>query len=313
MAKKTPPKIVREIQKYNPPPINFSTEKIISYSQVSMYWQCPKKWALQYRDGHKVFDPNIYLVFGTALHEVLQDYLEVMYNESGVKADKMELELLFEEKLKDSYKTYYKKNNSQHFTDPSKLGEFYSDGVDIINYIRKNRGKYFSKRNWWLVGCEIPINVVPNSKYPHVKFIGYIDVLLYNKNTESFYILDIKTSTKGWGASQKKDKHKQYQLVLYKKFLSQQYNIPLDKINIEFFITRRKTWETDSYSVKHVQSFKPSSGKVSINKATKKLNEFVENCFTPHGYTEKDMGETPNDMCKWCPFYKTYLCKSTFT
>ena len=54
MANKKPPQIVREIQKNPPEPVNFAYEKNISYSQLSMYTQCPKKWALQYRDGHKV-------------------------------------------------------------------------------------------------------------------------------------------------------------------------------------------------------------------------------------------------------------------
>ena len=66
MAKKKAPQIVREIQKNPPEPVNFAFEKNISYSQLSMYTQCPKKWALQYRDGHKVKEQSIHMTFGTA-------------------------------------------------------------------------------------------------------------------------------------------------------------------------------------------------------------------------------------------------------
>ena len=92
MAKKKKlPKIVTEIQNNPPEPVNFAFEKNISYSQLSMYTQCPKKWALQYRDGHKVREQSIHMTFGTALHETLQMYLDVMYNKSAAEADRIDL------------------------------------------------------------------------------------------------------------------------------------------------------------------------------------------------------------------------------
>ena len=146
MAKKKAPQIVREIQKNPPEPVNFAYEKNISYSQLSMYTQCPKKWALQYRDGHKIREQSIHMTFGTALHETLQMYLDVMYNRSAAEADRIDLETDFENRLRDCYAEAYKQNKGEHFTDAQTLREFYSDGVEIINYLKKNRGKYFSKR-----------------------------------------------------------------------------------------------------------------------------------------------------------------------
>ena len=312
MAKKKAPLIVREIQKNKPEPVNFAYEKNISYSQLSMYSQCPKKWALQYRDGHKVREQSIHMTFGTALHETLQMYLDVMYNESGVAADKLDLEGDFETRLREEYSKAYKTNNNSHFSDAVTLREFYSDGVEIINYLRKNRGKYFSKRGWWLVGCEVPIVIAPNPRLSRVKYMGFLDVVMYNENTNKFIIIDIKTSTRGWNDKAKKDKSKQHQLVLYKKFFAQQYNIPIDDIDIEFFIVKRKLYESQDFVIKRIQQFRPPSGKTSVNRATKSLNEFLDNCFTSEGYNEKDMPETPNNNCKWCPYFKTHLCSSTF-
>ena len=312
MAKKKAPQIVREIQNNKPEPVNFAYEKNVSYSQMSMYTQCPKKWALQYRDGHKISEQSIHMTFGTALHETLQMYLDTIYNVSGAAADKLDLETDFEERLRNAYAEAYKKNDKEHFSSPEEIREFYSDGVEIINYVRKNRGKYFSKRGWWLVGCEVPIVLAPNSRLPRVKYMGYLDVVLYNENTKKFIIIDIKTSTKGWGPRERKDKTKQYQLVLYKKFFAEQYNVDVNDIDIEFFIVRRKLWESDDYVIKRVQQFRPPSGKTSVNRATKMLDEFLDNCFTREGYSEKDMPEVINNNCKWCPYFKTHLCKSTY-
>lgn len=312
MAKNKPPKIVREIQKNPPEPVNFAFEKNISYSQLSMYTQCPKKWALQYRDGHKVKEQSIHMTFGTALHETLQMYLDVMYNESGVTADSLDLETDFEIRLKGCYAKAYKQNKNEHFTDAQTLREFYSDGVEIINYLRKNRRKYFSKRGWWLVGCEIPIVLAPNPHLPRVKYMGFLDVVMYNETTNKFIIIDIKTSTRGWNDKAKKDKSKQHQLVLYKKFFAQQYNVPIDDIDIEFFIVKRKLYESQDFVIKRIQQFRPPSGKTSVNQATKSLNEFLDNCFTSEGYNEKDMPALTNNNCKWCPYFKTHLCSATF-
>ena len=235
-----------------------------------------------------------------------------MYNESAAAADRVDLETDFENRLRDEYSQAYKKNNGTHFTDAQGLREFYSDGVEIISYIKKNRGKYFSKRGWWLVGCEVPIVLAPDPHLPRVKYMGFLDVVLYNENTKKFIIIDIKTSTRGWNQSAKKDKLKQYQLVLYKKFFAQQYGVNIDDIDIEFFIVKRKLWESEDFAVKRVQQFRPPSGKTSINRATKTLNEFLENCFTTDGYNEKDMPALTNNNCKWCPYFKTHLCSATF-
>ena len=312
MAKKKAPQIVREIQNNKPQEVNFAYEKNISYSQLSMYSQCPKKWALQYRDGHKISEQSIHMVFGTALHETLQMYLDTIYNESGVAADGLDLETDFEIRLKGCYAKAYKQNKNEHFTDAQTLREFYSDGVEIINYIRKNRGKYFSKRGWWLVGCEVPIVIAPNPRLSRVKYMGFLDVVMYNENTNKFVIIDIKTSTKGWSPKERKDKNKQYQLVLYKKFFAEQYNVNVEDIDIEFFIVRRKLWESEDFVIKRVQQFRPPSGKTSINRATKALDEFLDNCFTKEGYSKKEMPEIVNSNCKWCPYFKTHLCSATF-
>ena len=40
-----------------------SIQKNISYSQYSMWKKCPKQWALQYRDGHKIYKPSVHTVF----------------------------------------------------------------------------------------------------------------------------------------------------------------------------------------------------------------------------------------------------------
>ena len=311
MAKKIPT-IVKRIRNFNPEKINYGYQNHISYSQLSMFRSCPHKWALQYKDGHKTFSPSIHTVFGTAFHETLQHYLDVMYEKSGAAADRENIEELLEEKLREEYANQYKKNNSQHFSNGEEIREFYNDGVEILKFIKKKRSAYFSKKGWYLVGCEIPISIIPNNTYKNVIYQGYLDVVLYHEPTNTFKIIDIKTSTRGWNTKTKKDEDKHFQLILYKKFFSEQFGIPEKDIDIEFLITRRKVYLDGEYPQKRIQEFKPASGRNKLAKATKVLNEFITTVFDKNGYKEKDFHPQPSKWnCTFCPFKENQkLCSA---
>jgi len=306
LGKRKLPVIVREIRNNPPLPVNFAVEKNISYSQLSMFTQCPKKWSLQYRDGHKISEQSIHMTFGTALHEVLQHYLDVMYETSGAEADRIDIEELFEDTLRKCYAADYKKNKNQHFSSSTELREFFEDGKEILKFIKKKRNLYFRKKGTYLVGCEVPIVISPSLRLNRVKYMGYLDVVLYDEDLKKFKIIDIKTSTKGWNKWAKKDESKQFQLILYKYFFSKQYNIPLEDIDIEFFIVRRKVYVDGDYPQKRVQQFYPASGKVKLNKATTNLQEFINKAFNLDGsYKDTIFQANPSKWnCTFCP-YKT--------
>ena len=308
MAKKIP-QIVKNIREYKHDEINYAYQKNISYSQFSMFRTCPKRWSLQYKDGIKMFTSSIHTVFGTALHEVLQYYLDVMYEESAAEADRKNLVEMFENTLREEYKVQYKKNNNQHFSTPEELREFFEDGVEIIRTFAKKRGQHFSKRGWYLVGCEVPIVLPPNKFNNNVIYQGYLDVVMYHEPTNTFKIIDIKTSTRGWNDMTKKDEDKQFQLILYKKFFSEQFNVPLDNIEIEFLIVKRKVMSHPDYTIPRIQTFTPPSGKIKLGKATKALNDFLEEAFDKSGYRDKIHKANPSKWnCSFCPFLNTEHC-----
>ena len=305
MAKKKKiPSIVKQIQKHTLKEINYATEKAISYSQISMFLGCPHKWALQYRDGYYTYEPSIHTLFGTSLHEALQHYITTIYNESGAAADRIDIEAYFEERVRENYQSEYKKNNKTHFINPVELREFYEDGVKILNFVKKKRSGYFGKKGWYLVGCELPILLTPHPEFKNILYKGYLDIVLYHEPTNTFKIVDIKTSTKGWDDKTKKDETKQLQLVLYKNFFSKQFGVPEENIDIEFFIVKRKIWEESPYPISRIQEFVPASGKVKLNKAIKTIDSFIENIFN-HDGSYKDNKFEPNPdkwNCTFCPF-----------
>tara|TARA_R100001443_G_scaffold109780_1_gene121308 strand:+ start:2508 stop:3455 length:948 start_codon:yes stop_codon:yes gene_type:complete len=298
------PTIVKEIQQTPKREVNYAFQKNISYSQYSMWKKCPKQWALQYRDGYKVYTPSIHTVFGKALHEAFQHYIKVMYEKSAAAADREDILEILKDQLREHYKEEYNKNNNQHFSNPGELSEFYQDGVKILNYLKKHRGKYFTKRGWHLVGIETPITIPPLHYNPNVLFIGYLDIVMYHEGTNKFKIIDIKTSTNGWKLDYvKKDEDKQFQLILYKKFFAEQFDVPKENIDVEFFITRRKIYTGGDYPQKRFQMYSPPSGKIKISRATKALEEFMGECFTQNEYTTKEMLPNPSKWnCGFCPY-----------
>jgi hypothetical protein len=140
--------------------------------------------------------------------------------------------------------------------------------------------------------------------------MGYLDVVMYNEKTDTFKIIDIKTSTRGWRDQDKKNEDKQFQLLLYKQYFSEQYNIPLDKIEIEFFIVKRKVldWDDEKLMSPHqsyrVQTFTPPSGKIKLNRANTAVNDFIYQCFKPSGeIKELAYPKSPSKWnCNFCPY-----------
>jgi len=303
--------LIREIRKKSEREVNYGYEKAISFSQMSMYRSCPKKWALQYRDGHKISEQSIHMTFGTAIHEAIQHYLDTMYDVSGAEADRINIEDYFEERFRETYLKDYKSNKNVHFSNPAEMKEFYDDGINILTYFKKKRGSYFNKKGWKLVQCELPLLVSPNPTYKNVLYRGYLDVVMYHEPTNTIKIIDIKTSTRGWNDKVKKDEDKQFQLILYKKLFAEQYNFPVENINVEFFIVKRKLYESEDYVIPRIQIFKPASGKIKMSRAEKAMNEFIEDVFTKDAkFKEVILSPNPSKWnCGFCPYKnKKELC-----
>ena len=298
------PSIIKKIKDFKPQEINYAFQKSISYSQLSMYLSCPKKWVLQYRDGHKIYAPSINMTFGTSIHETVQKYLHTMYEESGASADRIDIEELFEERFRENYAKEYKNNKNIHFSSSDEMREFFDDGMNILDFIKKKRGEYFSVRGWHLVGIEIPIVMPPDPRYPNILYNGFIDLVLYNENTEEFIIYDIKTSARGWGDKEKKDEIKQFQILLYKHYFSEQFGVPIENIDVKFFILKRKIWEQSEFPQKRIQEFTPANGKTKVKKAKTALTEFIENVFNMDGTfkTTEHTAQPDKSTCRYCPF-----------
>ena len=301
---KSVPQKVKEVQAYS---LNQEAgAKNISFSQLSVYLNCPKCWERAYLRKEQVYEPSIHTVFGTAFHETLQNWLDVLYNGTVKAANSVDLAKELENNLIRVYKVERSKYCGKDFTDSDTLNEFYEDGVAILDYIVKHRKAFFSSnRTTLLVGCEVPIYV---KLKPGFYFKGFIDVLTYDTEHNTWKIWDIKTSTRGW-KDEKLDFVKTSQILLYKEFLSQQFGIPIETIEAEYFIVKRKINEDAEFASmrKRVQEFAPNDGPRIHKKVVSQIDQFITEALDSNGeYIDKDYPKVPSAKnCKWCLFRTT--------
>lgn len=282
--------------------------KKISYSQYSSWAQCPYKWKLGYADDLRTFNGNIFTIFGSAIHEVLQTYLTVMYNDTVKVADALPLDEMLLHRMKHHYVELMENNGGEVICEQSDMEEFYGQGIAMLEWFKKRRGEYFSKRGYELVGIETELDYeLPNN----IKFVGFLDVVIKDTVRDVIKIYDIKTSTMGWNKYMKADKLKSDQLLLYKQFYSKQFNHPIEKIEVEFFIVKRKLYENVDFPQRRVQKFVPANGTPSVNQTISRLNEFITECFTNEGEYNIEhtyRKDASKKACRFCEFNQTEHC-----
>jgi hypothetical protein len=271
-------------------------------------------WKLAYIDGLAPFQASIDTTFGTAFHETFQYFLTVMYTESVKKAEQLNLRAILQNKLREEYARCVSECGGVHFTNPLQLAEYLEDGAAILEWFMKRRAQYFSSKNWELVGIELDLCTQASEKNSSVYWYGFIDVVMRNTANNHIVLFDIKTSRAGWNKYQKSDSLKAAQLVAYKNYFAKQFGIPVDHIDVEFFIVKRKLIEESMFPQKRIQNFRPASGSVTQRKVQKQIDAFVEKCFDADGNKNAEAGYMAisgkgDKNCKYCPFKTNYeLC-----
>jgi hypothetical protein len=292
------------------------TRRRISYSQFAMWANCPKQWKLAYVDKLKPRDSSIHLIFGTAIHSAIQEWVAVRFsNKPTAIINAFDINGVFKDTLFNLFKEQIAVNpvtqEKIYVCDQDTLKEFYLDGCAILSHVKKHKDEFFPTSGYELVGCEIPLHVELPS---NVDFIAYIDIVIKHKRTNKIFIYDLKTSKSGW-FHEKKDSKKINQVLLYKEFYSRVFDIALENIFVSFIILKRKVNENSEYGTKRIVKFEPAHGSVSMKKMLKEFNAFIDTTFGPNDTILVDalIAQPSKSSCRWCPFRENKdLCKESF-
>jgi hypothetical protein len=276
--------------------------KKVSYSQYSEYKKCPYSWYLSYAKKMKKYSDSIHTVFGTAIHECLQSYINALYTKSALEADQLNLNEQFIKK----YDSLIKESKNLKVSD-KEYDEFLNDGKIILEYftLPSNRIKFFPTKRYEIIGIEYPLDVP--LKNGNMKYCGFLDLVLKDKSTGKIKIIDFKTSTRGWNEYQREDKTKLNQLLLYKIFYHKIFGVDLKDIEVEFIILKRKLIENVSFPQSRLQKVVPHSELKSCKDASNDFNEFLKKSFVggERNQKETDFPRTPGTNrknCKYCEY-----------
>ena len=280
----------------------------VSFSQYNMWSSCPQQFKLNYIDKLGESSGNIHTIFGTAMHETIQHFLDVMYNVTKKQAMEIDLDILLKDKLVEEFKKEKAKQGDRLPCTQIELEEFFGDGRQILKFFKTKLAKWYSKKNQKLEAIELPLNAKVK---PNINFLGFVDVVIRNLYDNSITIIDLKTSTRGWNKYHKRDPIKNAQILLYKKIYAEKYNLPLNKVHVEFQILKRKINENYDFPIPRISSHIPANGKPSINKAWNGFMNFIETVFDDEGkHKDIDYFTNKTRLCDWCEFKERGLCSA---
>jgi hypothetical protein len=235
------------------------------------------------------------------MHETIQEWLTVMYHDKVKAANEMNLDELLYANLVKAYKRGRAQMKGAHFSNADELTQFWIEGKHILNYLKKKRAGYFSSKTMMLAGVE---TLLYQEIRPGVAFKGLVDLVFYHPKNDTWTIMDIKTSTSGWRDSQKKNPNLTAQVVLYKEFFAKQFGIDKEKINVEYFIVKRRVPVDADYASmqRRVQEFRPNDGPRKTKQVIESLNNFINDVLDEKGnFIDKEYKcNSPLGKCSEC-------------
>ena len=259
----------------------FLVAKSISYSGLVNYEHCPRYYE---NVNLKLLKPDKNspdMAFGTLIHKYTQDVLEG-------KLEALIASVKFT-KTWNRFDKFYKLDKK--YKDFSLIGE------KIILYIQAFFKKEFG--NFKVRHIEFKIEK-PIENFPQF-FKGYIDIVLELENGK-IVIIDLKTSNSFYSFEEYRDKIKDYQLTLYKKYYSELHNLKLEDISTYFIVFEKKLESKKPINIIEIGSSnkKVENAEAWLNQSLRTINngKFMKKLTSCRKYGDKHI----------CTFYRTPNC-----
>lgn len=254
----------------------------VSFSEVKLWKECSYRHFLTHVKKISIFKPSPVLAFGTAIHSAAEKYLLTREMNQQICFDILD-------------KSWVENNTNEDFT-PKALIEAKEAAELILTEFPIFFDKQFT--GWEIIDAEHQL--YENIEGHKNAFKGFIDgiIKVKDKNGDDIYwVLDHKTSARGWFRDKRSDEMIKSQLALYKNYWCQKNpTIPFKNVRCGFVILKKKAPAGD-----HCELFTVSLGDVPIKRALKVVSNMITS-------VKKGVNIKNRDACKWCEFYKTEHC-----
>ena len=254
----------------------------ISFSEVKLWKECSYRHHLIHIKKLDLFKPSPVLEFGTATHAAVENYLLTRNMDVSIATTFME-------------KAWKKHEGLSEFTEKT-LEKSILECKAILEEVPAFFEREFP--NWEVVDAEHQLYEGING-HPHA-FKGFIDGVIKSKGKRGetlYWILDHKTTARGWFKDKRSDDMVKAKLALYKNYWCQKNpNVPFKDVRCAFVLLKKSAKPGE-----HCELFTVSLGEAPIQRSLKVVNNMLTS--VKRGISVKN-----RDACTWCEFKGTEHC-----
>lgn len=257
----------------------------ISFSEFSLYNECPFK--------HLVFKylvldqepPSIHLFFGSAIHAAIENSFIKNW---GIQKRVAHFKEYFTKEMKENKDEVDGYEDFELFLEQ---GEAILNALDLTNLIE----------NYELVAVEEPL-------YEHIYgdfyFKGFIDLVVKHKKTGRYLIIDWKTATEPWKLKWKLQNFIFLcQMRFYKYFYGRKHNIDLENIDTKYMVLCRfydKKNPQKGYG--KIEEVEMTSSFDEVKLSLEKLAETVRGIHIEQNFAKAKILEGNSKPCIFCKY-----------
>lgn len=254
----------------------------VSFSEVKLWKECSYRHSLVHIKKIDLSKPSPVLDFGTAVHAACEKYL--LTRVMDVRVAYEHLDKVWEE-MKDV----------PEFSKDA-LAKAKSESAIILSEVPKFLDDTFPE--WEVVDAEHQLyEAVEN--HPHA-FKGFIDGVIKAKGKRGetiHWILDWKTTARGWFREKRSDDMVKAQLALYKNYWCQKHpSVPMKDVRCGFVLLKKSAKPGE-----HCELFSVSLGEVPIKRSLKVVSNMITS-------VKRGVALKNRDACTWCEYKGTEHC-----
>jgi len=254
----------------------------ISFSEVKLWKECSYRHNLFHVKKVDLSKPSPVLDFGTAVHAACEKYLLTRV---------MDVRVAYEH-LDNAWKKF---EGHSEFTQDS-LAKAKSEVALILSEVPKFLDDTFPE--WEVVDAEHQLyEAVEN--HPHA-FKGFIDGVIKAKDKRGetiYWILDWKTTVRGWFREKRSDEMIKAQLALYKNYWCKKNpQISMKDVRCGFVLLKKSAKPGE-----HCELFSVSLGEVPIKRSLKVVSNMITS-------VKRGIALKNRDACTWCEYKGTEHC-----
>lgn len=258
---------------------------IVSYSAFHEYTKCNHKFLIE--NILKLSKPgkSINMYFGIAIHEsISKSFQEGIDLQSRISNFKYRFKKLMMDNMSESYEI-------------NLLDEFTAQGINILKELSISS----IMKAYEIVGVE---KMIDDKLYNNFFFNGFIDIVLRNKKTGKYLIIDWKTSGSPWDEElKKKDKNLISQMILYKYFYSKKYGIKIEDIDCKYVILNRLKDNSDpEKGYGKIQNIEIDSNETEMELTLEEFAKSIRDIYIRKKFDKSKIKDKKSSACFFCPY-----------